>query len=168
VHERLYIKFQTLQHIFGYICLAKTACGRILHCREHNACLRGSSFSGGPGRRSRSVERSLRSLSRNPLKTSLAQKDRGPSFWGRSLRTLSTMPYLGGHQQCLQAAQGAEATTRTLSCLPVCCVEPSCIAIFMPGYVNLIPHIHDSHRASSMSGQRHRHGCGFSNRTWSP
>lgn len=127
-------------------------------------------FAGSPGNRSPSVEWSLRSLNRNPPKAFLAEKDRGPPFWGRSLRTLSTMPCLGGHQPCLQlqAARGAEATTRTLSCLSVCCVEPSCIAIFMPGYVNLIPLIHDSHRASSMSGQRHRHGCGFSNRTLSP
>jgi hypothetical protein len=76
VHERLYIKFQTLQHIFGYMCLAKATCGGLLHCREHNACLPGSSFVGGPGQRSLSVERSLRSLNRNPPKTSLRTGDR--------------------------------------------------------------------------------------------
>jgi hypothetical protein len=59
----------TTTHIRIHICLAKTTCGRIRHCREHNACLRGSSFAGGPGQRSRSVERSLRSLNRNRPKS---------------------------------------------------------------------------------------------------
>jgi hypothetical protein len=78
VHERLYINFQTLQHIFGYICLAKTTCGRILHCTEHSACLRGSSFAGCPGRRSRAVP--------EPQPAQKVPKDWGPPQKRRSLR----------------------------------------------------------------------------------
>jgi hypothetical protein len=91
------------KNISGCICIEKTTCGRILHCREHNEVLTREFLRGRSKTKvtlTRAVDRSprslrahsafLRSLNRIPPKKSLMGKDQGPPPKRRSLRVLAT------------------------------------------------------------------------------
>jgi hypothetical protein len=104
LHERSQVasdftsSFRHYKNIFGYICLAQTTCGRILHCREHNAVLT-REFLRGRSRTKVTLSRVVPAVpephpaqevlkDRGPHPAQEVLKDRGPPTKRWSLRTL--------------------------------------------------------------------------------
>jgi hypothetical protein len=79
--------FRHYKNIFGYICLTKTTCGRILHCRDHNAVLT-NQFLRGRSRTKVALSRAVPAAP-EPQPAQKVPQDRGPPSKRRSLRNPS-------------------------------------------------------------------------------